>query len=102
MDRTINSLLSHQTFYLSRIYRFSGQLYLALFVLLTVWLRYAGWVFLAVQEYKIGFTFLDHWSWLLIALLTVGAAVDALIALAMAYYLYQRRDSAFLQQVINN
>jgi len=58
-----------------------------------VWARYAGWLFLSVQVLRLGLLdgrFLERWSWLMTLQLSLGAFMDALIAITIVWFLRKR------------
>ncbi|KAF5352060.1 hypothetical protein D9758_009392 [Tetrapyrgos nigripes] len=84
-----------ETFYLFRIYRFAGpRVIIAVFIaLFVVWARYGAWLFLSVQVLRLGILdgkFLAKWSWLMILQLSLGAFMDALIAITIVFFLRRR------------
>ena len=67
-----------------------------------VWVRFAGWVFLAIQVRKLGIVdgrFLEAWSWLITVQLSVGAFMDAIISSTIVYFLWQRRGTGIQRSV---
>ncbi|KAK7461007.1 hypothetical protein VKT23_008934 [Stygiomarasmius scandens] len=84
-----------ESFYLYRIYRFAGPRvsYAVLVASGVVWARYAGWLFLSVQVLRLGLLdgrFLERWSWLMTLQLSLGAFMDALIAITIVWFLRKR------------
>ncbi|THU79913.1 hypothetical protein K435DRAFT_972984 [Dendrothele bispora CBS 962.96] len=85
-----------ESFYLYRIYKFANGSRASFAVgvgLLVVWTRYAGWLFLSVQVLRMGLLdgkFIDTWSWLMILQLTLGALMDAMIAITIVWFLRKR------------
>uniref|UniRef100_A0A0W0GBB7 Uncharacterized protein n=1 Tax=Moniliophthora roreri TaxID=221103 RepID=A0A0W0GBB7_MONRR len=93
-----------ESFYLYRVYRFAGvkSVYFVGAGAVIVWIRFAGWVFLAVQVEKLGIVdgrFLDRWSWLVTVQLSVGASMDAIISSTIVYFLWQRRGTGIQRSV---
>ncbi|KAJ8084825.1 hypothetical protein PM082_003602 [Marasmius tenuissimus] len=87
-----------ETFYLYRIYKFAGSksLYIIALAAVVVWVRYGGWIFLSMEIDKLGLVngrFLDKWSWLVIAQLSVGACMDTVISMTMVYFLWRKGNT---------
>jgi hypothetical protein len=60
---------------------------------MVVWARFGAWIFLSVQVLELGILdgkFLARWSWLMILQLSLGAFMDALIAITIVFFLRRR------------
>ncbi|KAJ7045502.1 hypothetical protein C8F04DRAFT_1065010 [Mycena alexandri] len=83
-----------EAFYVSRLLRFSGKVYPALVGWFLAFLRFAGWVFLAVHVILMTSLsqFVDDFGWLFAMLLGLSAVIDLTISAWIAYFLARRRS----------
>ncbi|KAF7338013.1 hypothetical protein MVEN_02025200 [Mycena venus] len=83
-----------EAFYVSRLLRFSGKVYPAVMGWILAFLRFGGWVFLAVHviTMKSLAQFVDDFGWFFAMLLGLSAVVDLTISAWIAYFLARRRS----------
>jgi len=83
-----------EAFYVSRLLRFSGKLYVALVGWSLALARFGGWVFLAVRVIltKSLSEFVDDYGWLFASLLGLSGIIDLSISTWIAYFLARRRS----------
>ncbi|KAJ7217207.1 hypothetical protein GGX14DRAFT_602583, partial [Mycena pura] len=83
-----------EAFYVSRLLRFSGKLYVALVGWSLALARFGGWVFLAVHVIltKSLSEFVDEYGWLFASLLGMSGIIDLTISAWIAYFLARRRS----------
>lgn len=83
-----------EAFYVSRLLRFSGKLYVALVGWSLALARFGGWVFLAVHVIltKSLSDFVDDYGWLFASLLGLSGIIDLTISAWIAYFLARRRS----------
>jgi hypothetical protein len=91
-----------QSFYVSRLLRFSGKVYPSVIGWTLASLRFGGWVFLAAHAIKMVSLsqFVDDFGWLFAMLLGLSAAVDLSISAWIAYFLARRRSQSTLQRYV--
>lgn len=91
LDTELGSL---QAFYISRLLKFSGKLYPALFCWALVCLRLGGWVLLSVNAIKMQslIEFKTKFGWLFGMLLGASAGIDLIVAAWIGYFLAKQRD----------
>jgi hypothetical protein len=88
-----------ESFYVSRLLRFSGKVYPAVLGWILALLRFGGWVFLAfhvITMQSLG-EFVDDFGWLFAMLLGLSAVIDLSISAWIAYFLARRRSRSTLQ-----
>ncbi|KAF9564952.1 hypothetical protein CPC08DRAFT_705016 [Agrocybe pediades] len=86
-----------QGWFSHRIYKFSGQMYLPLFcasLAVTRWFMSTALAIVAFHRLTVE-QYIQKWCWLLSSILVIGAISDAILALALCYYLSQWRHTAF-------
>ncbi|KAJ7256540.1 hypothetical protein B0H12DRAFT_1112510 [Mycena haematopus] len=83
-----------EAFYVSRLLRFSGQIYPAVLGWILAFLRFGGWVFLAFHVITMTSLsqFVDDFGWLFAMLLGTSAVIDLTISAWIAYFLARRRS----------
>ncbi|KAJ6597273.1 hypothetical protein DFH09DRAFT_115306 [Mycena vulgaris] len=88
-----------EAFYVSRLLRFSGKVYPAILGWILAFLRFGGWVFLAVHVITMTSIaqFVDDFGWLFAMLLGLSATIDLTISAWIAYFLARRRSRSTLQ-----
>ncbi|KAJ7137685.1 hypothetical protein C8R44DRAFT_765943 [Mycena epipterygia] len=88
-----------EAFYVSRLLRFSGKVYPAVVGWILAFLRFGGWVFLAVHviTMKSLNQFENDFGWLFSLLLGLSAVIDLTISAWIAYFLARRRSRNSLQ-----
>ncbi|KAJ7085744.1 hypothetical protein B0H15DRAFT_846210 [Mycena belliarum] len=88
-----------ESFYVSRLLRFSGKIYPAVAGWILAFLRFGGWVFLGYHVTTMTSLdeFLNDFGWLLSMLLGLSAVVDLTISAWIAYFLARRRSATTLQ-----
>ncbi|KAJ7461456.1 hypothetical protein FB451DRAFT_1268255 [Mycena latifolia] len=88
-----------ESFYVSRLLRFSGKVYPAVAGWILAFLRFGGWVFLAYHVITMTSLsqFVDDFGWLFAMLLGLSAVIDLTISAWIAYFLARRRSRSTLQ-----
>ncbi|KAK7038036.1 hypothetical protein R3P38DRAFT_534389 [Favolaschia claudopus] len=83
-----------EAFYVSRLLRFSGKKYPAVVGWMLAFLRFCGWVFLAVHVIRMKSLtqFVDDFGWLFAMLLGLSAVIDLTISAWIAYFLARQRS----------
>lgn len=91
-----------QAFYVSRLLRFSGKVYPAVVGWILAFLRFGGWVFLAVHVITMTSLsqFENDFGWLFSLLLGLSAVIDLTISAWIAYFLARRRSRNSLQRSV--
>lgn len=80
-----------------RVLKFSERLYIPVFCWFLSFLRCVATVVVAIEAFPAPsiIAFERQWQWLLTFILTVGAAVDIIIAVSFCYFIKQHRATSF-------
>jgi hypothetical protein len=86
-----------QAWFAYRVLKFSERLYIPVFCWFLSFLRCVATIVAAIEAFPAPniITFETQWQWLLTFILTVGAAVDIIIAVSFCYFIKQHRSTSF-------
>jgi len=86
-----------QAWFAYRVLKFSERLYIPVFCWFLSFLRCVATIVLAIEAFPAPniIAFERQWQWLLTFILTVGAAVDIIIAVSFCYFIKQHRATSF-------
>lgn len=90
-----------QAWFAYRVLRFSGQFYIPVICWFLSFLRCVATFTVAIAAIQAPsiVDFIHKWKWLLIFILTVGAAVDIIIAASLCFYLGRYKERGFRRTV---
>jgi hypothetical protein len=86
-----------QAWFAYRVQKFSERLYIPVFCWFLSFLRCIATIVAAIEAFPAPsiIVFERQWQWLLTFILTVGAAVDIIIAVSFCYFIKQHRATSF-------